>query len=307
MGIKIFIGSASESLDAARTIQAILNDRRRDLAAEVWDQETFKASGYTMHDLTQKLNDCHWAIFVFSADDTSVIRHKTYQTTRDNVILELGIAIGILGQKNCFVFKEENVRLPSDYYGITTINYYKPGPSDLSVKLNTAVTKFLSCIDSKDMVYVSGENYWNNLRILHRKLSLSPRQGGFRYDAIIGLSRGGCAAADFICRQDLGEKPVLCARPDYESRQPDVDFHNAHNDALFDLIEKLNYKNLLIIDDISRTGNTLSALKSCLAARFPDRTIKCAALYVGEACKESLDYYAQTTDIPLKLSMPYSD
>ena len=307
MGINIFIGSASESLDVARELQAVLNERRSDLTAEVWDQNTFKAAGYTMEDLTKKLNDCHYAIFVFSADDISLVRGDVYLSARDNVVLELGIAMGILGQKKCFVLREGNVKLPSDYYGITAINYQKPGSSNLNAIVNTAATSLLSSIDRNSMVYVSWENYWDNLRTLHRKLSLSPRQGGFRYDAIIGLSRGGCAAADFICRQDLGEKPILCAQPDFGACQPDIGFNNVHDNALFDIIEKLNYKNLLVIDDISRTGNTLSSLKDCLTKRFPDRNIKLAALYVDEAHKDQLDYYAQTTDLPLRLCMPYSD
>ncbi len=307
MGINIFIGSASESLDVARTLQAVLNDRRSDLTAEVWDQGTFKASGYTMHDLTRKLSDCHYAIFIFSADDISLIRGQAHLTARDNVILELGIAMGILGQKKCFVFKEENVKLPSDYYGITAINYHKPTDDDLRIKINTAATALLNCLDRTSMVYVSWDNYWHNLRILHKNLSLSPRQGGFRYDAIIGLSRGGCAAADFICRQDLGEKPILCAQPDFTACQPDINFNNVHDNALFGIIEKLNYKNLLVIDDISRTGSTLFCLRDCLKKRFPDRNIKLAAIYVDEAHKDQLDYYAQTTDLPLRLSMPYSD
>lgn len=307
MGINIFIGSASESLDVARELQAVLNERRSDLTAEVWDQGTFKASGYTMQDLTRKLSDCHYAIFIFSADDISLIRGEAHLTARDNVVLELGIAMGILGQKKCFVFKEENVKLPSDYYGITAINYHKHTDADLRVKINTAATALLDCIDRNSMVYVSWENYWHNLCALHKKLSLSPRQGGFRYDAIIGLSRGGCAAADFICRLDLGEKPILCAQPDFGTCQPDIGFNNVHDNALFDIIEKLNYKNLLVIDDISRTGNTLCSIKDCLTKRFPDRNIKLAALYVDAAHKNHLDYYVQTTDIPLKLCMPYSD
>ena len=220
------------------------------------------------------------------------------------------MAIGILGEQRCFVFQEKDVKMPSDLYGFTTIHYDSQYINDNPrTAIGPAVSKFEQSIAGfrEERVYASWESYWENVKKLHQQLSLSPSQGGFRYDLLIGISRGGCAVADLLCRQDGGRLPIMCMMPSYgNSKQQAVCFDNAFDAAQFALIETLEYQNILIVDDISRTGGTLCNLKTALEQRFPDRNVKCAALYVGAHCKNKLDFCVEETQLDLMLSMPYS-
>ena len=53
------------------------------------------------------------------------MRGKSAATTRDNVIFELGMFIGRIGRQRSFLVEPrgEEVKLPSDLSGITTLGY----------------------------------------------------------------------------------------------------------------------------------------------------------------------------------------
>ena len=116
---KIFIGSSAESVEIAYALQQSLEPQ---IEVTVWDQGIFEPSGYTLEDLSDKMNEFHFAAFVFSGDDLVKIRNKEQFTPRDNVIFELGLFIGTLGRKKCFIIipRDNNeLRIPTDLIGMT--------------------------------------------------------------------------------------------------------------------------------------------------------------------------------------------
>ncbi|RYE44967.1 MAG: DNA-binding protein, partial [Sphingobacteriales bacterium] len=119
---KLFIGSSSEALEVANAIQENL---AYDAEVTVWNQGVFKLSSTSLHDLVTALGKTDFAIFVFNPDDISIIRDQTYSTTRDNVIFELGLFIGKLGQRKVFYVLPENeqIHLPTDLLGISPGKY----------------------------------------------------------------------------------------------------------------------------------------------------------------------------------------
>jgi CRP/FNR family cyclic AMP-dependent transcriptional regulator len=69
-------------------------------------------------------------------------RNKTLPSPRDNVIFELGLFIGRIGSKRSFLVEPrgEEVKLPSDLFGITTVPYRYTGPENLVSALGPACT-----------------------------------------------------------------------------------------------------------------------------------------------------------------------
>lgn len=120
---QIFIASSVEGVDVAYAVQELLE---HDAECTVWDQGVFEPGSYTMIDLIKRLEITEYGIFIFSMDDTIKIRDKEAETVRDNVILELGLFMGTVGQKNCFIIipdSEEKIHLPTDLTGIITLKY----------------------------------------------------------------------------------------------------------------------------------------------------------------------------------------
>jgi tetratricopeptide (TPR) repeat protein len=119
---KIFIGSSVEGLTVAYAIQQNLS---RDVEATVWDQGVFELSMTSLESLTKVLNEVDFGIFVFSPDDTTIMRGSAKSSVRDNVIFEFGLFVGKLGRDRVFfIIPEENdIKTPTDLLGITPGKY----------------------------------------------------------------------------------------------------------------------------------------------------------------------------------------
>jgi CRP/FNR family cyclic AMP-dependent transcriptional regulator len=70
----VFIGSAAEGLALAKEIQSKL--QFTDCVAEVWDDNTFIASHYTLDDLVVKMSGSDFGIFIASPHDSLTMRKK---------------------------------------------------------------------------------------------------------------------------------------------------------------------------------------------------------------------------------------
>jgi predicted nucleotide-binding protein len=126
---RVFVGSTREKLDVAHIIEENLEH-----AAEctVWDQDVFRLSKYNLESLIQVLGKSRYAIFAFTPDDMVKIRGNEYPAARDNVIFEVGLAMGMLGREHVFLVSPSEPRgmwIPTDLFGIT-IGSYEGGRSD---------------------------------------------------------------------------------------------------------------------------------------------------------------------------------
>ena len=119
----MFIGSARESLDVAYAMQDELD---RAMEPTVWTQGIFEPSKTAMESLTEQVKNFDAAVFVFTPDDTTILRGEPKRVTRDNVVFELGLFVGALGRKNTFILiprGTKDLHLPSDLAGVTTLDY----------------------------------------------------------------------------------------------------------------------------------------------------------------------------------------
>jgi predicted nucleotide-binding protein len=133
MRTRVLIGSSSEALPIARALQANLDPMSE---CTVWDQGMFRLSQTTIEGLVDALRNVEYAIFVFSNDDVTLIRGKRQSTTRDNVIFELGMAIGSLGRSNTFIVAPDasvGLHMPTDLLGISAATY-RTDRSDQNLK-----------------------------------------------------------------------------------------------------------------------------------------------------------------------------
>lgn len=119
---KVFIASSKEAEDIAGAIQRNLEG---DAHATVWPQGVFTPSSYPLESLTRILDENDFGVFVFASDDALTIRDEKKHTVRDNVLIELSLSIGRLGRERSFIVapSEEDLRIPSDLLGLTTLKY----------------------------------------------------------------------------------------------------------------------------------------------------------------------------------------
>jgi CRP/FNR family transcriptional regulator, cyclic AMP receptor protein len=125
----VFVGSSSESLNPAREIQFLLS--HDDLITRPWT-DGFRPSATSIENLERELAGADFAILVLAADDIVESRNASQDAPRDNVIWEQGFFTGGLGRGRVFIVKPRGVdlKLPSDWGGITILDYDPNGTTD---------------------------------------------------------------------------------------------------------------------------------------------------------------------------------
>ena len=125
----LFIASSVEGLRIADAINANLE---HDAHCTIWRAGTFKLSSQTVVDLVKKSSAIDFAVFAFTPDDVATIRKQEEAVARDNVIFELGLFIGAIGQDRCYIVKPRGVvmHLPSDLLGMNVADYAVDRPDD---------------------------------------------------------------------------------------------------------------------------------------------------------------------------------
>jgi CRP/FNR family cyclic AMP-dependent transcriptional regulator len=144
--IRVFIISSAEALPIARAIENAFEYDPFNVT--VWTDGVFRASWYPVESLEQQLDASDFAIAIASPDDHVESRGTLAATARDNVIFELGLFIGRLGRKRSFLLEPrgEEVKLPSDLTGITTIPYRPMLGLDIGPSLGPACNKMREII-----------------------------------------------------------------------------------------------------------------------------------------------------------------
>ncbi len=125
--IKCFIGSSTEQIEIARKIQHMLSELSDDntqYQSTLW-KHFFDPGVNYLENLINKSPEYDYGIFVITPDDITESRNETYESTRDNVIFEMGIFAGSTSSKKIFAFYDENrpPKIMSDFDGISKIAY----------------------------------------------------------------------------------------------------------------------------------------------------------------------------------------
>ncbi|MDB4892332.1 MAG: cyclic nucleotide-binding domain protein [Gemmatimonadetes bacterium] len=145
--IRVFVISSAEALPIARAIENAFEYDPFNLT--VWTDGVFKASWYPVESLEQQLDSSDFAVAIASPDDVVESRGESAAAARDNVIFELGLFIGRLGRKRSFLLEPrgEEVKLPSDLSGITTIPYRPASGTAIGPAVGPACNKMREIIN----------------------------------------------------------------------------------------------------------------------------------------------------------------
>lgn len=162
MKARIFIGSSKEGLKIAQKVKKFFS---ADFDCSIWTDDIFKYNENYLETLLKEANLFDYGILIFTKDDFTKSRDKHFDSPRDNVVFEFGLFIGRLGRDNAFILQEENVKLPSDLFGISHAKFkYKKHRAFCSSKnvsideetLNESLSKMKRQIDEKVHLGVLG-------------------------------------------------------------------------------------------------------------------------------------------------------
>jgi uncharacterized SAM-dependent methyltransferase len=120
----MFIGSSTQSKPFANALQECVSD---ELTPILWSQLGLPLSEQVLAGLENKLDRADFAAFILAPDDEIKTNGKTARATRDNVLIEYGLARGLLGKERVFMVMpppaEIDFHLPTDLAGLTGSTY----------------------------------------------------------------------------------------------------------------------------------------------------------------------------------------
>lgn len=146
----VFIGSSSEAHEVAEAIQRLLHP---ECEVEIWSQDFFELGDGYLESLIKKSTQYDFAILIATCDDKIVCRGKESWAPRDNVILEMGLFLGVLGVKRTFLIHEDagpskQIKLPSDL-DVKPATFSRGRKQTLSSALGPAVSQILAVIRNR--------------------------------------------------------------------------------------------------------------------------------------------------------------
>ncbi|WP_029001695.1 TIR domain-containing protein [Azohydromonas australica] len=128
---RVFFICSSEALDIAECIRAGL--QREDAIVQVWsDDHIFSPGGYPIEALERAVSESDFGIAIAQPDDLIRSRDRQSSAPRDNVIFELGFFMSRLGRARTLLLvpSGEDVKLPSDFKGLTPLSYKEPSADE---------------------------------------------------------------------------------------------------------------------------------------------------------------------------------
>jgi CRP/FNR family cyclic AMP-dependent transcriptional regulator len=149
----IFIGSAGEGLDIAKEIQSGLS--HSDVVPQLWTNNVFIPGHGTMEDLESTIKNVDFGVLVFTPDDKVINKKRRVnkQAPRDNVVLELGMCLGVLGRSRSLLVhpKNKDLKIPSDYLGLTPIPYDGDDPKNISAHISSVCTAIMKVVKRENV------------------------------------------------------------------------------------------------------------------------------------------------------------
>jgi len=106
--LSVFIGSSTEGLVVAREIELQLQEAA---ITTIWKDGVFGLGSGILESLMKVREQFDFAVMVLSPDDLGESRGKSYEYPRDNVIFELGLFMGRLGEKRVFIVHGQDENL----------------------------------------------------------------------------------------------------------------------------------------------------------------------------------------------------
>ncbi len=146
----LFIGSSTESLEVARAIRS--NFDHDDFVVNLWTDRVFGPSQFPITELEKQVQEADFAVLVLGTDDLVKSRNEEFDAPRDNVILELGLSIGALSHERTFMVVPRgcNIKIPSDLFGLTPLDYRLGNSDDFISLLGPA------CDQLRDIIHKIG-------------------------------------------------------------------------------------------------------------------------------------------------------
>lgn len=148
---RVFIICSAEALSIAEAIKMGLD--HENATVQIWSEDfIFRPGSYPLEDLEREVSDADFGIAIAQPDDLVRSRDRKSMAPRDNVLFELGFFMSRLGRARTLLLvpRGEDVKMPSDFKGMTPLEYKTESASESLVSaLGATVIRIKAVIREK--------------------------------------------------------------------------------------------------------------------------------------------------------------
>ncbi len=143
----LFIACSTEALAIAREMQAAFD--HDPVVVEIWIDGVFNPSKTPIEDLTDLIARIDFAVILLTPDDKVFSRDVESFGPRDNVIFEVGLAIGAIGRFRTLLVSPRGAdfKLPTDLLGVKPIDYPSGELSTIKARLGPACNEIRKIVN----------------------------------------------------------------------------------------------------------------------------------------------------------------
>ena len=138
---------------------------------------------------------------------------------------------------------------------------------------------------------------WNDIEDICRNVAAkieTEQDSKFKPDILIGLSRGGLVPvrifSDLLGVHDIYVLRVKSYNNTKKIQKPIIEGYNCN------LSKYINGKNILVVDDVADSGESLEVVKEYLTKKYKPKQIKFATLHYKPRSIFKPDYFGDITD-----------
>jgi len=141
--LRVFIASSSEAEAVAKAARLqLLQELGESVEVRPWSK-TFELSDTFMESLEKEIEQADFAVLVLTPDDITASRGRRKKAPRDNLVFELGLFMGRLGRKRCYLLRQKghDLKLPTDLLGVESAAFTPPADGDWKTALGATCAR----------------------------------------------------------------------------------------------------------------------------------------------------------------------
>lgn len=286
---RVLIFSSNEGKPIAEAVKTCI-DRfsRGKIKATVWHRTNW--TGWHLDNVLGLIRQFPFVVLILSPDDKIVNRNKVLFSPRDNLLMELGLALATNEHERTFVLCSGKIKLPTNISGWTVWFYKENSDGNHKESVKEAVREIITQID-KHKSEMSWDLFLQQIQELHEKINQNPLQGGFRPNIVVGVNMGGMLAGSLLYYKNRKGFHFMNVWTKDEFRYRKLverqrDFQKELRQVVDRIKAESNEPQILLIDDSDKSGEAMnSALKltkEVIKDIAPGSTVRTAAIvYLG--------------------------